>query len=771
MYSRNLYYKYKKPKKPYKINIKVQNTKDFIDSSIMSLSKFMNYDIEIEKIYKKIYSIMKENKLVNSIFPHYLWKSPSLNYVENSSETDIVSFKFNDITGFRIYTLCYKYITKIKNKCLLITGNTNIISGLYYLYVYILQINPSFSIYLTHLNNIDKIDKECKRMNISYEIFNTHSTGPINCAIIDSLPYIAPLNKFGGIFSLIGCNQYIMTCLKRLVKGGEIIIVSNNFTDKVYFQYYSYLSYFFNKIVVKRISYNVSKYLTFIIVCSGYNGSIDMQPLLDLEATIYKYNPNGYTDYKISDNKGIDILKNNGYTISDNLLNDGTYTYITNFMDIKESSYKKIKKFQEKLMEINLYNAHQYEIISTNDNIKLYFEQIKLESILIAKKYKLPLKEWIYISKDVYNNSLVNEFSKLFTNKNYKLKYIKKLHLGNYSKIKIFNEEYINNALERVKFSYNYVEQYDKKYFDDIERWFDIKFKKLNKYLYQNNIKINGMQVGRAWVKLYEMLSNIKILEECMKDKKINIFHTCEAPGNFINAITYYVKKNMKEVEYKWNSQTLKNGVNDVYGFINKTRDQWDYGVDGSGDITCIDNINYYYNKYKGCDMYVSDCGWGWNQEKNKLTLFQLIYALIIPRIGGGFIIKIQNCAYLEKIEISLIYLITHKYKHVNICGSNTNFWTSEIYIIGYDKIEITNEEHKNILKCIEPNNYPVKKIKSNFMTNISQIINIYISQAINFRTYFLFLSENKKIFNDTKKKYEIIIEDHINKWIEKYMI
>ena len=149
---------------------------------------------------------------------------------------------------------------------------------------------------------------------------------------------------------------------------------------------------------------------------------------------------------------------------------------------------------------------------------------------------------------------------------------------------------------------------------------------------------------------MYEMLSDIKLLEKCTKDNKINIFHTCEAPGNFISAISHYIKTHMPNIEHIWKAQSLKEGLHDQYGFMEKTNELWDYGLDNSGDI--VNNFSYYYDKYINCDMYISDCGQHWTNEKTKLGLIQLIYALLLPRVGGGFIIKIQNCAYLNKIEI-----------------------------------------------------------------------------------------------------------------------
>ena len=754
----NIKYTFPRSNTPYKINIKLDKTVKLFDSKIYSLKRKL-------KLYQ-----FGNIKNIRGIIASYL-----CNYPQIKSE-EILTLKFNNIIGLELYILCYKYITKQKNRCLLFVKNLNMIDVIYYLYTYVLQIKPIIIVNIITITNApanQELEDYCKKQNIKYDYVNTHNTEnihniePTDFIIIDYIPSNSTLNDFKGIFQPYDTNNLIILGLKRLVKGGTMFIYSTLFTNLVNFQYYIFLSYFFEKITFKHIF--VSNIGGIFIICYNYKGNIDMQPLLDLEDVILKYNPNRYMNIKISDTNAIDILNKHNINIPKELINDGTYMHITNFMDIDLSLYKKFKAFQTKHMETNIYNIAQYKIHTDGDNLKLFLEQIKLESILIAKKYKLPLKDWVYVSKELYNNKIADEFSNLMTNYNYTLEHTKNLNISKHDKISIHKYKIIKNILRRVKFSYNYVEQYNKSNFESIELWFNNRFKKLNTYLFQQEISTNGHKVSRGWTKMYEMLFDMKILEKCSKDKKINIFHTCEAPGNFINAISHYMKTHMSDINHLWKSQSLKTGLTDQYGFMEKTKEFWDYGLDNSGDI--INNFSYYYEKYINCDMYISDCGQGWTNEKDKLGLIQLIYALLLPRIGGGFIIKIQNCAFLDKIEISLLYVITNKYKNVNICRSNANFWSSEIYITGYDKQEITKTEREVILNCINNKDYPVEKIKSKFITAYCDVINKYISQAISFRTYFLFLSENKKIFNANKQQYETIISKYIQGWIEKYII
>lgn len=82
---------------------------------------------------------------------------------------------------------------------------------------------------------------------------------------------------------------------------------------------------------------------------------------------------------------------------------------------------------------------------------------------------------------------------------------------------------------------------------------------------------MNGRIVSRAWVKVYELYSKVKYFKNIEADT-INVFHICEAPGNFIMSSIYYTKNNTKIKNYNWNAQSLKNAdIGDEFGFIKQT--------------------------------------------------------------------------------------------------------------------------------------------------------------------------------------------------------
>ena len=70
--------------------------------------------------------------------------------------------------------------------------------------------------------------------------------------------------------------------------------------------------------------------------------------------------------------------------------------------------------------------------------------------------------------------------------------------------------------------------------------------------------------VTNAWLKMYEILNNVDILDDI---EHLNAFHLCEAPGAFILSLNHYLKT--RNISYNWYAQTLN-----PYANKNKSRDR-----------------------------------------------------------------------------------------------------------------------------------------------------------------------------------------------------
>ena len=236
----NIKYTFPQINTPYKINIKLEKTIKLFDNRIYSLRSKLKMS--------KFNDIGK----INSYMKQYLCKYTKSLY----SDDDILTLKFNDCIGTYMYILSYKYITKQKNKCLLLVENSNIIDAIYYLYTYILQIKPTFIVNIIGNNKTTKtqaIEEYCDKLNIKYEYVNMKNTEPTEFIIMDYIPYIPPFVNIRGIFQPYDTNNLVILALKRLVKGGSMIIFSTLITNIVNYQYYAYLSYFFEKITLGQL--------------------------------------------------------------------------------------------------------------------------------------------------------------------------------------------------------------------------------------------------------------------------------------------------------------------------------------------------------------------------------------------------------------------------------------------------------------------------------------------------------------------------------------
>ena len=241
----------------------------------------------------------------------------------------------------------------------------------------------------------------------------------------------------------------------------------------------------------------------------------------------------------------------------------------------------------------------------------------------------------------------------------------------------------------------------------------------------------------------------------------------------------YYIKNRTNITEFKWIAQSLKpshGGLDDSYGFIKANKNLWDFGT-GDGDIMNINNFNYYVTKYSNSDIYVSDCGhvWGSMTDKfNDLSVYQALFALLIPREGGNFIFK-SFISNINPLYIGLLSIIAKKYETVYFFKSNMNFWSSEIYIVGINKLALTKSETDTLLLIPQELSrkklvYPCNTINDEYITEHVRICNKILNVFSNIKNLLLFLSLNDDLYQANKQYIKFIIEDRNQQWINKYI-
>lgn len=204
--------------------------------------------------------------------------------------------------------------------------------------------------------------------------------------------------------------------------------------------------------------------------------------------------------------------------------------------------------------------------------------------------------------------------------------------------------------------------------------------------------------VSRSFYKLVEIINYFNILGD-YENKPIKTFHLAEGPGGFIEAIHFLrngVRLSTENDEY-WGLTLLEN----TYGVPNWNKLQtkikkeglrnikFFYGKDNRGDLFDIDNFAECCKTHgNSCDILTADGGFDFSlnfadQEKVavKLLLVQILYAIMMQKEGGVFIIKFFDMFTYASME--LLYILKSFYKTVVITKPKTSrYANSERYIV-----------------------------------------------------------------------------------------
>jgi|TARA_Y100000816_G_C26073046_1_gene564627 23S rRNA U2552 (ribose-2'-O)-methylase RlmE/FtsJ len=196
--------------------------------------------------------------------------------------------------------------------------------------------------------------------------------------------------------------------------------------------------------------------------------------------------------------------------------------------------------------------------------------------------------------------------------------------------------------------------------------------------------------LSRSYFKMLEILRTF----EFNFATNINTFHLAEGPGGFIEAMVSYRKSTQDKYigitllddkedptipSWKKSESFLKNNPN---VFIEKGRDK-------TGDILSLNNFLYCKEKYSSSmDFITGDGGFDFSVDFNKqeisiskLLFAQVIYAIVLQKKNGSFVLKLFDCFMQHTIDI--LYLLSSFYSKVYIMKPNSSrFANSEKYII-----------------------------------------------------------------------------------------
>ena len=731
---------------------------------------------------KYIYNKFKEdvlNKKLNIL---------DISYTGGLLESCLFSYYNDNITNINYYKLNY-YSTNITQYDDTIINNTDI--G----YKKIIDIYKDLKNYATGTFGEINYDYINKPFNINdiHNIINYYKTKKINLCNLFHICIRLKTNN-GKIMNML-FNHFIeiYIFLNVLEDNGTILLTLDN--DK--YDYYLYIFNILNSLFDLEYPNFLSNYRKLIIL-RNYKKNIFINHYLD------KFNEiiNNIDNYSQLDDfdKITNIFK---FDI------DVEYKIFFNKLFRTFNHDIKIKKYNKKINKIcNIEELSEKNKCFYFDDLlkltQLLYDKYYLTNIKLCLKYNLDIKPNIKYKYDEIITKLIEQSYNMNYDNIYiidnindsldvSLNNIIKLNT-NYNNNYDHYNDYINNSIIRLKLIKFYIDS------RKLERWRiitdEINIRKsIIKYVDQNyNIKNS-----RAFVKMYDILNIVNVID--INIKQLNSLHVCEAPGNFINAINYYIKSNNKDVIYNWNANSLypikgTKILGDFFGFIRRYPDRWDWLDDKSGDITKLNNLLYIINKYKNINLYTSDCGTESNtveemlDQENKMiltTYSQIIIGIMVNKIGGHMIVKLF-LPISRPLSYCLLFLLHQIYQKLYfIKQSSGSLGSSEFYIVGYNKLRnLSDIEHNELLKIYKldtvNSNYSFyDKIPQYFIDKLNNITELFIKEQIKYikRSFIYYDNDNIfqdhkiKYFNDAKKKYceQWIIKNNFKKLDKSLML
>ena len=244
--------------------------------------------------------------------------------------------------------------------------------------------------------------------------------------------------------------------------------------------------------------------------------------------------------------------------------------------------------------------------------------------------------------------------------------------------------------------------------------------------------------ISRAFFKLIEIYNTHKLLS--YNDIPIKSFHLAEGPGGFIEATTY-LRNNKDDNYYGMTLLEDKNinipGWNKADFLLKKYPNiKLVSGVDKKGDLYNEKNLKYIIeNHSNSMDIVTADGGFDFSTDFNKqeqvafrLIFTQVLYALVMQKKGGHFVLKIFDI--FEYGTIDILYLLSTFYEKVVLMKPYTSrYANSEKYVIcknfKYDNISDLHKKFIGILSFF--NGFDFDKYKINSILDVP-IQNYYIN-------------------------------------------
>jgi len=328
----------------------------------------------------------------------------------------------------------------------------------------------------------------------------------------------------------------------------------------------------------------------------------------------------------------------------------------------------------------------------------------------------------------------------------------------------------------------------------------------------QNNLNLvvqnilGDNSISQAWLKMYEIISECNIIP-LNKSGTFKSFHYCEAPGTFINCLNNYIYTKSKFDKFEWMAQSLHPRlakIKDAYGIIKRHPKNWDWGKDGTGDITNPNNIIHYSKIIKLFNMdtphntpnnkphttpnnipflITADAGLEPEDPKYKMVAYSSYVAILytLP-IHGTMIYKIKDTPLDLPLIWNLIYITYTNFKEMYVFKPVQNSQSREFYIIAKEYLGTDAKVLDYLIKQIdkfnkttyEPPNTDLfdDMYPEEFVVQMKTIYEKLAANYVNSIERIIYYVDNKELIGqDYVKHIKNYIEEKNEDWIRKYKI
>jgi len=597
--------------------------------------------------------------------------------------------------------------------------------------------------------------------------------------------------------------------INKISTSGSIYINLHTIVGKKHLKLISFYCSFFKEyhIVLPKLAERDEKCL-YLILKDKKEGSFDSSKLLEIIANNAPmlginnkiFNPETdliYSKVKTRINTKIYFSSFDENIINKIKINDNNIKTIYKNLSI---DFKNMIKhhYHNMLIKLDTFN-YLYDKKINGTLTETEINNIKLKNIEAckewARRYNMPLAPKYSIShydvsyeniiyRDIvsFENDIIFRF-KSYDNTDFDIEFTTKDDFGN---LPISFEKMIGKSREDKKaFEYRNADTYR-----NIKKKIDYYYKKITYVIALTYDLPNDCVNNDEWLRILEILNKINIIDTSKTNLKS--FHICEFAGLFINAISFFLNIKAQNILWSWKAQRLNPKNEQIYDdnfitnnldilddreirmiydeqMLNTYSDNYDYGLDNTGDITKYDNIQYYRKNHNDYDLVTAGCGTTQTNTGYILSYSQYLMIFSCCKVGGNAILKkifpIENTQ-----ELSMLYLFYSLFKSVIIYKPKINYHSQEYFLVGLnykgidtkllDKLIDFLKEYKTVGFITSlPNTFTLQVDKA--QNELIENMNKFIKKQIYFCDNFNNITEEE--WNILRKAIKEKIKDWIN--------